>query len=222
MNYDRLMQIAYCNNVSVLQLTESLCRDAIENNIPGDFAEAGVAVGAHCLVMNEVAQGSKKVYMFDSFEGISVHGDNDVEWTEAYGKSVADPRKSGGITVCKIENVKKTMLQYVSNLDNFAFVEGWFIDTLPKLTDEKFSVLRLDVDLYDPYMLCFKYLLPRLSENGWLIIDDVTLSGCKYAVEDSGLDLTSFIFLNNIAYLKWTWDERELWEARNTILDFKF
>lgn len=204
MRYDDLMQIAYCNNVTVLQLTEALCRDAIAQNIPGDFAEAGVAMGAHCLIMNEVAKG-RKVYMFDSFEGISVHGDEDKEWTEAHGKSVADPRKSGGITVCAIERVKATMKKFYPTLDNFIFVKGWVIDTLPLLTDEKFSVLRLDVDLYDPYMTCFKYLLPRLSKGGWLIVDDISLSGCRKAIVDSGLKVKDFELINDgtIGFLKW-------------------
>lgn len=201
MDYKILLPITYCNHVEVLRLTALLCKDAIINNISGDFAEAGVANGAHGIVMNDCSWG-QRVYLFDSFKGISVHGPIDTEWTAEYGPSIADPRKSGGITVCTLPNVKTIMSRYVRNLDNFIFVEGWFIDTFPLLTDEKFSVLRLDCDLYDPYMLCFKYLYPRLSKGGWLIIDDWQLSGCRQAIIDSGLSLDDFQTINQIAYLK--------------------
>lgn len=204
MNWEYLQQIAYCNSIEVLKLTERLCNDVIANNIPGDFCEAGCAWGAHGLIMNECAKG-QKVYLFDSFEGIPTHSDEDIEWTGAHGKGENDPRKSGGITVCRLDDVKETMLKEVASLDNFVFVEGWFADTFPKLTDEKFSVLRLDGDLYSSYMDCFQYLLPRLQKGGWLIIDDYQLSGARKAIIDSGLSLEMFSTINNntIGYTRW-------------------
>jgi O-methyltransferase len=199
MNWSYLSQIAYCNNVEVLKLTERICYDVIKNNILGDFAECGVAYGVHGLIMNECSKG-QKVYLFDSFEGIPTHSDEDIEWTAAHGIGEANERKSG---VCEINKVKETMLKEADNLDNFVFVKGWFADTLPELKDEIFSVLRLDCDLYSSYMTCFKYMLPRLQNGGWLIIDDWVLSGVKKAITDSGIDLNSFTVENNIAYLKW-------------------
>lgn len=200
-DYSYLMRIAFCNNISVLQLTERLCNRAIADGIEGDFAECGVAYGAHGVIMNECSKG-QKVYLFDSFEGISEHGEHDIEFTQSHGALPGDQRKSSGITVCSPESVVETMGR-VSDMKHVVFRKGWFIDTLPQLTDEKFSVLRLDCDIYEPYMLCFKYMLPRLSKGGWLIIDDWVLTGCQKAIVDSGLKLDSFTVENNIAYLQW-------------------
>lgn len=193
--YEKILQHAFANSPEVLRLTQRLCNQAIMDGILGDFAEAGCAYGVHGIIMKDVSAG-QKVILFDSFEGISVHGPEDEEWTEAHGVSIANPRKSGGITVAKIEHVKETMLKFLPNLDGIEFREGWFIDTFPKIDpEEKYSVLRLDCDLYDPYKLCFQYLYPRLSINGWLIVDDFHLSGAKKAIVESGLSLEDFTVL---------------------------
>jgi len=200
MNWDYLMRIAYCDNISVLKLTERLCKDAVANGIEGDFAEAGVAYGAHGIIMKSNSK-DKKVYLFDSFEGIPKHGEYDPEFQQSYGASEGNQRESSGITVCPLYAVKETIMRE-TDLDRFVFREGWFIDTFPKLTDEKFSVLRLDCDLYESHMLCFEYLLPRLSKGGWLIIDDWVLSGCKRAIAEYGLDQKTYQVENNIFYLQ--------------------
>lgn len=204
MNWEYLQQIAYCNSIEVLKLTERLCNDVVANNIPGDFAECGVAYGAHGIIMNECSRG-QKVYLYDSFDGIPTHSKEDIEWTEVHGDGENDQRKSGGITVCKLENVKETMLKAIDNLDNFVFVEGWFADTFPKLTSEKFSILRLDCDLYESYKLTLRYMLPRLQKGGYLIVDDIGLSGCKKAIEEFGLKAEDFILINEntVGYLQW-------------------
>ena len=203
MNYDELLKITYTDNVSTLKLTERLCLDVIKNGIEGEFCEAGVAYGAHGLVMNDVAKG-QKVWLFDSFEGIPQYGPEDTEFTESYGKGTGVKNMTTGITVCNLINVIETMGRYTDSLENFRFIKGWFCDSLPKLTDEKFSILRLDCDIYHSYMDCFKYLLPRLQPGGWLIVDDWVLQGCKQAITDSGLKLDSFTVENDIAYLQWT------------------
>lgn len=205
MNYfEKILQHAFANSPDVLRLTQRLCNQAIMDNIPGDFVEAGCAYGVHGIVMKDISV-KQNIILYDSFEGISVHGPEDIEWTEAHGVSVADPRKSGGITVAKIEHVKDTMLKFLPNLNGIEFRKGWFVDTFQNIPEgEIYSVLRLDCDLYDPYMLCFKYLWPRLSYGGWLIVDDYHLSGCKKAIVDSGLDLNDFIKLGETgnAYLQ--------------------
>lgn len=176
----KLLQSAYCSGVEVLDTTENLCRLAIENNIPGDFAEAGVGKGVHPVIMS---QFDRKVHLFDSFEGIPIHSDDDIEWTQAHGKAESDQRKTSGITSHSLDEVKGFVSAY-GNIDNCEFHKGWFIDSFQCITGIQFSVLRLDCDLYESYKLCFEHLLPRLSRGGYLIIDDYTLSGCQKALKE--------------------------------------
>ena len=69
--------------------------------------------------------------------------------------------------------------------DQVEFVEGWFQDTLPKLKDRTWSVVRLDGDMYGSTMTSLENLYPRLSPGGYVIIDDYgTFSECRQAVHD--------------------------------------
>lgn len=196
-----LLQLAYCSGIDILELTDTICKKAIEEGIEGDFAEAGVAMGVHPIIMG---QYDRKVYLFDSFEGICTHGDKDIEFTQSHGKGDNDQRKSSGITSCSLNEVQKLVKAYHPNNDNFIYVKGWYIDTLPKLTNEKFAVLRLDCDLYSSYKVCFENLWKRLSKGGYLIIDDYTLTGCKEAIKEClpKYYQNKFIQIREIAYLK--------------------
>jgi O-methyltransferase len=197
---DKLLELAYCSGIDILEITEALCKKAIDEGVEGDFAEAGVAMGVHPILMG---QYDRKVYLFDSFEGICTHGDKDLEFTEAHGTGDNDERKTSGITSCSLEDVKSLVKEY-NQEDKFVYVKGWYIDTLPQLTTESFAVLRLDCDLYSSYKVCFEHLWKRLNKGGYLIIDDYTLSGCKEAIKEClpKKYQNKFTQVREIAYLK--------------------
>jgi hypothetical protein len=65
------------------------------------------------------------------------------------------------------------------------FVPGFFEETLPRLTDQRWSIVRLDGDTYDATLLSLETLYPNLSAGGYLIIDDYfQLEPCRQAVDD--------------------------------------
>lgn len=200
-NIENLLQLAYCSGKDILELTETLCKKVIENNIEGDFMEAGVAMGVHPIVMG---QFDRKVHLYDSFEGIPTHGDKDIEFTKVYGKGENDQRKTSGITSCSLEEVKKHVKAYYPNDEKFIYHKGWFIDSFKELTNERFAIVRLDCDLYESYKLCFEHLWNRLNKGGYLIIDDYTLSGCRQAIKDffPKKYQDRFIQIREIAYLR--------------------
>jgi O-methyltransferase len=200
-NINSLLGYAYCSGEDILELTNTLCKKAIEEDVVGDFCEAGVAMGVHPIIMG---QYDRKVHLFDSFEGIPTHGDNDKEFTQAHGKGENDQRKSSGITACSLEEVKKLIASYHTDTSKFIYHKGWFIDTFKDLKLERFAVLRLDGDLYESYKLCFQYLWPKLNKGGYLIIDDYTLSGCRQAIDEFLPEEyhDKFIQLREIAYLQ--------------------
>ena len=201
MDYKALQQIVY-GNLGCLEFTADLCRAV--GDLEGDFCEAGVAAGGQLVNMHE-CHPSKRIFAFDSFAGIPTHCDEDKEWTEAYGKGENDQRKSGGITNVPLENCKGQIRRFIPNLARFVFIPGWFIDTLPALTTERFSIVRLDCDLYESYKVCLKELYPRLTVGGYLIIDDWGLSGCQAALKEYfGDELADFVFDTRLgnAYLK--------------------
>jgi O-methyltransferase len=53
------------------------------------------------------------------------------------------------------------------------------------LCDQRWSLIRLDGDMYESTMLGLEHLYPRLSVGGYVIIDDYgAVEGCRRAVED--------------------------------------
>ena len=64
------------------------------------------------------------------------------------------------------------------------FLKGWFKDTLPTAPIEKLAILRLDGDLYESTMDSLTNLYHRVSQGGFIIIDDYVLPTCEAAVTD--------------------------------------
>ena len=68
--------------------------------------------------------------------------------------------------------------------DDVVFLEGWFKDTLPNVSSECFSIIRLDGDMYESTWDALTNLYPSLSPGGFCIIDDYMLPNCRKAVID--------------------------------------
>ena len=55
----------------------------------------------------------------------------------------------------------------------------------PDAPTERFALLRLDGDLYSSTMDALKHLYPKLSRNGFCIVDDYhSFEECKRAVDE--------------------------------------
>ena len=65
------------------------------------------------------------------------------------------------------------------------FLKGLFSETLPKLTTERFALIRLDGDMYGSTIDRLTNLYDRLSPGGFVIIDDYgALQNCRLAVHN--------------------------------------
>jgi hypothetical protein len=162
-----------------LKNIESLITDVYNNNIEGDFIECGVWRGGACIfaryILNNLSS-NKIVYVADSFEGCPPPEDKYIH--DKGDRHFAVPLLSVSMDQV-MENFDKFNL-----LEGTIFVPGWFKDTLP-LIDNKFSIIRLDGDLYSSTMDALENLYPKLSEGGYCIIDDYKqVLGCEIAVHD--------------------------------------
>lgn len=167
--------------------TFDLCLKTIDQNIKGDFAECGIAYGAHPAIMEyacEVRGVERNVHMFDSFIGIPMGGPNDGrDITDSVGISLKGIVPSG-ISACSVNNVMSNLASWKLKLNNFKVHEGWFQDTVKTCDIESLAVLRLDGDLYESTKVCLDHLYDKISYGGWIIIDDYVLHGCKLAVHE--------------------------------------
>ncbi|OOG68171.1 TylF/MycF/NovP-related O-methyltransferase [Algoriphagus sp. A40] len=147
--------------------------------VQGDIVECGVWKGGMIAGISELI-GSKKAYLFDSYEGLPVAQEIDgmgaLKWQENtegpyyFDNCTADERYA-------LDAMSQTGCQFES-------IKGWFDSTLAQTSHiEKISILRLDADWYDSTLICFSALYPKVSKGGVIIIDDYyTWDGCSRAV----------------------------------------
>ena len=185
-----MMQVTpHYSSREVLQFTYDCTKRLLTDKVPGVFVECGVASGSQIGAMQnamEVLKQDRKIYAFDSFEGIPYAGEHDAEQP---GIGVKDKSKEGvlessGISSHSEEAVLQNFKRWKLKTDNLIFVKGWFEHTVPGYKIGKIAMLRLDGDLYSSTKVCLEHLLSKVSKGGIVIIDDYGLSGCRKAVHE--------------------------------------
>ncbi len=173
---DTMIGLKRLNNLQ--HCVETVLREGVE----GDLIETGVWRGGACILMRAVlaAYGveDRKVFVADSFEGLPKPD------AGAYPLDKDDKHHRQTYLAVSLDEVKANFRKYSLLDDQVMFLKGWFKDTLPQAPIEKLSVLRLDGDMYGSTMESLEWLYPKLSHNGFCIIDDYALFGCKAAVDD--------------------------------------
>jgi hypothetical protein len=81
--------------------------------------------------------------------------------------------------------VRRNFAAYDLLDEQVVFVKGFFEHTLAGIPAERFALARLDGDMYQSTMEGLMHLYGRLSEGGFIVIDDYgALSGCRQAVHE--------------------------------------
>ena len=166
-----------------------------DDSVPGDVVECGVWRGGNIMLARLIAP-ERVCWLFDTFEGMTVP-DPELD-VKRDGEKAIDRYKlklAGGTKwdAASFEEVIKGFQDlglYDASL--LRFIGGPVEDTLPgavirapEMIPTKISILRLDMDWYSPTKVALDYLYPRLSVNGFLIVDDYGhWMGCKKAVDE--------------------------------------
>jgi O-methyltransferase len=148
---------------------QELVERVVQKNVKGDLIEAGVWRGGASLLMKAVldAYGDRKrrVVLADSFRGLpppaKPRGDI-ADGFHRFNNYLGVPRKV----------VESHFERYGLLDDRVEFVEGLFAKTMPTLTGRRWSLIRLDGDLYESIMPPLEHLYNGLSRGGFVVIDD--------------------------------------------------
>lgn len=155
-----------------------------DNNIPGDIVECGVWRGGSCMLMAltllKRGNTSRKIYMYDTFEGMSEPTSEDVNVYNNVAQSWLQEQKRtnnyihGDTGWCQatIEDVENNMKKTQYPLNNIMFVKGKVEQTIPDTLPEKIALLRLDTDWYESTKHEMGYLYPQLVNDGVVLLDD--------------------------------------------------
>lgn len=144
-----------------------------KNKIEGAFAELGVYKGDSAEILNAM-DPSRTFHLFDTFEGFQ-----QLDLDNEKGKAATYTTHNFADT--SIDRVKERLTS-----DKVNFHQGYFPQTTEGLNEEKFALVSMDVDLYNPTVAGLKYFYPKLSTGGVIIIHDYNPDwpGIMKAVDD--------------------------------------
>lgn len=153
-----------------------------EDQVPGDFLEAGVCQGGASILMRglQVAfeQSQRRMWVADSFQGLpepTNEIDTGYDFSEGKQPWLA-------MTQAAVEDNFRT---YELLSDEVVFLPGWFCDTLASAPVSSLAILRLDADLYESTRDALVALYDKVSPGGFIIIDDYNaFTPCRRAVEE--------------------------------------
>lgn len=188
-------------------------RYVVQRGVPGAVVECGVWRGGSVLAMIRTLQllgvTDRDVYLYDTFEGMTKPGEEDVSPHEQPALATWEQTPEGETPWSWAFNNQIFGLELVRNLikgsgypfERVHFVQGPVEETIPDVLPEAIAVLRLDTDWYESTRHEMAHLYPCVSEGGVLIIDDFGhWLGSRRAVEEHFTALGKPILLTRTDY----------------------
>jgi O-methyltransferase len=175
--------------------------------LPGSIVECGVwrggSVMAIALTLLRLGDTDRDIYLFDTFEGMTEPGAEDVKHTgETAGDILATSnRGSDNWAVASLDEVREAVLGVGYPEERIHFVQGPVEETLPAHETGEIALLRLDTDWYASTKHTLTHLYPRLAPAGVLIVDDYAYwQGARQAVDEYIAEHELPLLLNRIDY----------------------
>jgi O-methyltransferase len=157
--------------------------------IPGDFVECGVWRGGASFLMaqmlDQAPEQPRRVWLFDSFEGLPAPKSIDGPAALAYAINRESPRYLDNCTA-HLADVQQTA-RTLGLEPRTIFVKGWFEETLPvhKPSISQIAILRIDADWHASVKCCLDSLYDAVAPGGYVILDDYdTWDGCAVAIHE--------------------------------------
>ena len=156
--------------------------------LPGTIAEFGVYKATSLirwLSLREIFETTqtRKIVGFDAFGSFPTKGlkgvKSDLKFVRKFEKIGGD-----GLTLEETDKILKAKA-----FSNYELINGDIRDTLPdflkKNSAERFSLIHLDIDVYEPTAFVINQLFKRLVKGGLIIIDDYnTVEGATIAIDE--------------------------------------
>jgi hypothetical protein len=157
-------------------------------NLPGTIAEFGVYKATSLirwLSLREIFETSptRKIIGFDAFGPFPTKDlkevKSDLNFIQNFEKEGGD-----GLSIEETETILKA-----KSFTNYELINGDVRDTLPdflkKNNAERFSLIHLDMDVYEPTVFVLDQLYERLVTGGLIVIDDYnTVEGATIAIDE--------------------------------------
>jgi len=139
-------------------------------NVPGCMAECGCYQGASAYFMAR-EYPDVPMHLFDSFEGLPEPSEHDVP-----KHSDERPWQQGDFLTSE-----QTIRKNLHELKNIFYHKGWIPDRFSDVSDKRFRLVHIDVDLYQPTKDCLNFFYPRMNGGGVIVLDDYGSTLCPGA-----------------------------------------
>lgn len=172
-------------------------QNVINKNVKGDIVEFGCFDGGTSIYLAKmIEKTNKKLYVYDSFEGLPVKSGYD-------DSPLGVQFKAGELSVSKKQFIKNI---YKANVPMPVIKKAWFSNLNANDIPKKICFAFLDGDYYESIKDSFTLIENNLSKKAIIIVDDYTndgLPGVKKAVDEwlSGYSKFNIKIENSLAIL---------------------
>ena len=138
--------------------------------IPGDIAEAGCFNGGTAYAMAQSLNRigvKRQIHLFDSFAGLSKPESVDGGFWKKHDLA------------CDLKTVEKNLNAF----DNICYWPGWIPCRYAEVASHRFSLVHIDVDLFQPTLDSLEFFYPRVTTGGLIVLDDYGFVTCPGATE---------------------------------------
>jgi O-methyltransferase len=145
----------------------------MSEHLEGDVVEMGCHSGGTAMLFSLLT--TKKVYLYDSFEGFP---EKDTDGKDSLG---FQPHKYAVTIDSVLQNYKKY------DIIEPIIVSGYFSDLTKKDLPSKISFAHIDGDLYQSVIESLELVYPLVTSGGYILIDDYLsprYEGSTQAVKD--------------------------------------
>jgi hypothetical protein len=155
-------------------------------NLPGDVCEFGVAQGrTSALIANEIRSSSKKLWLFDSFQGLPKPSEKDILTDDVF--ELGSMGAYEGTMSFPIRVLKEALAEVDLAEDRIRIVPG-FIEATLKSSEvpDRVCFAYVDLDFYEPILTTLRFLHEVIVPEGFIVIDDYGWfsAGAKLAVDE--------------------------------------
>jgi hypothetical protein len=163
-------------------------RACLEENIGGAFVECGVWRGGTSFLMahllREAGASNRKVWLFDSFEGILPPEDIDGPAAFKWAEDTNSPFYYDNFRV-SVEDVQRSA-QELGLSANTEFIKGWFDQTIPTNRSRigPIAILRIDCNWHAGVRCCLEELYDQVVDGGFVSLDYYNWDGCAVATHE--------------------------------------
>jgi hypothetical protein len=158
-------------------------------DIPGDIVECGSYAGGAAFLMahllREAGVRDRKVWLFDSFEGLPPPQEIDGAAAREYAEHPDAPENYDNCRA-SFADVRRTAKK-LGLAPYTVCVKGWFEKTLPAHREHigPISILRVDGNWYASVRCCLDQLYDQVADGGFVICHTYyTYDGCAAAVHE--------------------------------------